>query len=217
MVAGLRCPPPPSSSPIPCSPIGLDLPRPHPVPPASSRASPPGPRPTICRPSPTCRVSIWGLRNPRRVTLTCLGGVRLGTDSAWRCSAYDWLRVPWAGLGEKRDAVTPPTLYKSVLSLGLFSRRGALGRARSLACLPRGGGAQGALRLSRHHPLLLPQQLPKSLPSCPRRGLVPSPPNKDGAVGADPHFKQSYNREKFGFTRNVGDCLLYISTFHSTK
>lgn len=51
-------------------------------------------------------------------------------------------------------------------------------------------------------------------PSC---GLVPSRPKKDPAVGAGLHFKQSYNTEKLGFTRNVSDYLLYISTLQSTK
>lgn len=50
-------------------------------------------------------------------------------------------------------------------------------------------------------------QAPESLPSCPRWGLVPGPPDKDGAVGADPRFKSSYNMEKLGFTRDVGDCF----------
>lgn len=54
-------------------------------------------------------------------------------------------------------------------------------------------------------------------PPVPAGGWFPSLSDKDRAVGADPHFKQSYNREKLGFTRNVGDYLLYVSTLHSTK
>lgn len=52
-------------------------------------------------------------------------------------SACDWLRVSWAGLEEKRDAVVPPTLYKLVASLGVSAAgEGAWGRARSFALLP---------------------------------------------------------------------------------
>lgn len=91
-------------------------PRPHPIPPASSRASPPGLWPTVCRPSPASPVRIWGLRDPRRVTPTCQGGVRRGTDLAWRCSAYDWLRVPWAGLGKKGTQLPRP-LFTIICSI----------------------------------------------------------------------------------------------------
>lgn len=54
-------------------------------------------------------------------------------------------------------------------------------------------------------------------PPVPAGGWFPSLSDKDRAVGADPHFKQSYNMEKLGFTRNVGDYLLYVSTLHATK
>lgn len=213
MVAGLRCPPPPSGSPIPCSPVGLDLPCPHPIPPASSRASPPGPRPTICRPSPARRVCIWGLRNPRKFTPTCLGGVRLGTDSAWRCSAYDWLRVPWAGLAEKRDAVTPPTLYRSVLSLGEGPWDG-------LAHSPAFRGVEGHRAPSASGDITLfcfPNSFRSLCPPVPARGWSPARPIRTAQLGQTPILSKATIEKNFGFTRNVGDCLLYISTFHSTK
>lgn len=141
-------------------------------------------------------------------------GNRLGAEML---SAYDWLGVPWWG-SEKGLQWSRP-LCKVVQSPRSKAVEGAWDRARSLARLPRGRGAQDPLQLSRQHPLFAsPYSGVAALAFQPHgAGRSPSHWIRDGAFGADPHFKQSYNREKCGFTRNVGDYLLYISTFHSTK
>lgn len=78
------------------------------------------------------------------------------------------------------------------------------------------GRALPLLRASNSNLSSLPLS-PEPLPSLPPGGWFPGLPDKGRAMRADPHFKQSYNIEKLGFTRNVGDYLLYVSTLHSTK
>lgn len=82
----------------------------------------------------------------------------MGSDceqTAWRCSAYDWLRVPWAGLGEKKGRSCPAhSLQIGSIPGGSAVGRGP-GRARSIARLPRGGGEEGPLCFLRHHPLFV--------------------------------------------------------------
>lgn len=133
-------------------------------------------------------------------------------------SAYDWLGVPGGGAQKKGCSGPAHSLQRGSIPQ-LCSSRGAWDGARSLACLPRRGEAQGPLHLSRQHPLFAsPDPGAATLLFLPQgAGCDPARWIKDSAFGIDPHFKQSYNREKCGFTRNVGDYLLYISTFHSTK
>lgn len=76
------------------------------------------------------------------------GGIRQGTDCPEMLSALGNRPVGGAR-GGKRGAIAPPTLCKLVGSLGGCAA--GQGAFCSLAHLPRGGGAQDPLHLSRQH------------------------------------------------------------------
>lgn len=116
-MAGLPCPSPILKFPIPCSPLALAQPRPHRIPPASFFASPTGPWPTTCRPSPASRPQrIGGWENPGRVHQYAWVGQTGNRLRPKMLSAWDSPRALWAGLEEKKDAVAPPTHCRLVQS-----------------------------------------------------------------------------------------------------
>lgn len=108
------------------------------------------------------------------------GRIRQGTDCPEMLSALGNRPVGGAR-GGKRGAIAPPTLCKLVGSLGGCAA--GQGAFCSLAHLPRGGGAQDPLHLSRQHPLFTSPQPPESLPSCPHQGLVHSPRDRTVQLG----------------------------------
>lgn len=190
MVAGLQCPPPPSSSPILCSPMASDRPRPHPTPPASSRASP---WPPTRRPTTASRSSDWtsGVGEPQAGLTNVPGwgetGNRLRPEML---SAYDWLRAPWAGLGE--GCSCPAHSMPVGLARGLCRGSGAWGPgAGSLPRPPppewRGAGSKRGLEDDRS---LLPLEAAHSLrsrcPPIPAGGWLPARPVRTVQLGQTP-------------------------------
>lgn len=169
--------------------------------------------PLATPPRPPCCV-FGGWENPGRVHQYAWVGQIENRLRPKMLSAYDWLRAPWAGPGKKSNAVAPPTHCRLVRSQKAPQQaRGHRGGAGTT--WRRGTGSEGGLEEDRsfafqgfpQNPLITSFGV-AALPSCPTRTLQ---------LGQAPNFKQSYNTEKLGFTRNVGDYLLYKRTPQSTN
>lgn len=161
MVAGLQCPPPILKFPHSLFSYRPSPPRPHPIPPASSRASPPAPGPTTCHPSPASGLRVLGVGETQVGRI----GNRLRPKML---SACDW---SMGGAGEKRDAVAPPTHCRLVQSLKAPTGQGPWAGAGTERW--RGTGSEGGVEDDRplasqgfpQHPRITSTQPSELLPS----------------------------------------------------